>query len=227
MANKSVDYRNFNTWEEVSEFIDEYPLEYNCSTLAEIGSGKYPVDAFSLGQLASKSWMLNQYNNHAPHQQHIVALLGCWLGTIVQPLFRINKYLERIWGFDSDPQAVNLANQFNNQYHQGWKFLAVIEDVNTQDWNDPEFVVDQEIITQRPDVIINTSCEHMNQDWFQSVKSDQLIIMQTNDYHGLPEHINTCVQLEDMQTKYPLRNTLYLGSMKTPLYTRFMQIGYK
>jgi len=33
--------------------------------------------------------------------------------------------------------------------------------------------------------------------------------------------------IEHMQMIYPLEHTLFVGELKTPAYTRYMQIGYK
>ena len=63
--------------------------------------------------------------------------------------------------------------------------------------------------------------------WYDSVDSDQLIIMQTNNSEEFEGHINTCEDVKEMQEKYPLSQTHYVGELITPAYTRFMQIGYK
>ena len=51
--------------------------------------------------------------------------------------------------------------------------------------------------------------------------------MQTNNSENFEGHVNTCSSIEDMQSKYPLRNVKYIGEMITPAYTRYMQIGNK
>ena len=84
-----------------------------------------------------------------------------------------------------------------------------------------------ELIQTTPDIVINTSCEHMDTHWFDTAESSQLVAMQTNDSEGYMGHINTCKSIEEMFTKYPMQKRLYAGIMKTPAYTRFMQIGYK
>ena len=90
-----------------------------------------------------------------------------------------------------------------------------------------EFQTSGELINVKPNWIINTSCEHMSTLWYDSVDRDQLIIMQTNDSEEFEGHINICKSVDDMMNKYPLSNTLYVGELITPAYTRYMQIGYK
>ena len=55
----------------------------------------------------------------------------------------------------------------------------------------------------------------------------KFIILQTNDSPDFDGHINICNSLDDMKDKYPKRSVKYAGSLKTPVYTRFMQVGYK
>ena len=93
--------------------------------------------------------------------------------------------------------------------------------------NDMEFTTGGELIRVKPDCIINTSCEHMDTEWFESADDDQLIVMQTNNSEDFDGHINPCSDIEHMRIKYPLTKTHFVGQLVTPAYTRFMQIGYK
>ena len=108
-----------------------------------------------------------------------------------------------------------------------WKFKGVVADVSMMQTCDMEFETGAELILCKPDWVINTSCEHMDNSWFETADSKQLIIMQSNNSPEFEGHINTCEDLEDFKTKYPLRKNLFAGELQTPAYTRFMQIGYK
>ena len=90
-----------------------------------------------------------------------------------------------------------------------------------------EFQTGGELIDVSPDWLINTSCEHMDTHWFDTANNDQLIIMQTNNSPDFAGHINTCNNMQEVEQKYPMRKVLYSGELATPVYTRFMQIGYK
>ena len=67
-----------------------------------------------------------------------------------------------------------------------WKYKGVVHDVDLLDCSEMEFQTSGELINVKPDWIINTSCEHMSTLWYDSVDSDQLIIMQTNNSEDLP-----------------------------------------
>lgn len=222
-----------DSWEKVSSWLDnESNLRIPPSYLDRVNKRKYPLDAFSLGQLASKAWLINQleqiYLYDLPMEEDpTVAILGCWVGSLVPFLHRILP-LERVYGFDMDPSAIELAEEFNREYVvDNWKFKGVVMDLQYQPCNWLQFETGGELIQVKPDWLINTSCEHMDSHWFETADSDQLIIMQSNNSPDFDGHINICNSVEDMQEKYPLSVTNFVGELVTPAYTRFMQIGYK
>lgn len=225
-----IDTINLNTWAKVEAYIDSDSsfVAMPPSYFERAIYGGYPKDAFSKGQLASKSWLLEQLFKHMVYDnEYTVALLGCWVGSIVQPLFNICN-VKRVYGIDVDPNAIELAERFNQRYVQdGWRFKGVVADAATLNTSNMFFETSGELIQITPEVVINTSCEHMDTHWFDTADSGQLIAMQTNNSEGYMGHINTCKSIEEMFDKYPMQKRLYAGIMKTPAYTRFMQIGYR
>ena len=75
------------------------------------------------------------------------------------------------------------------------------------------------------DLIINTSAEHMSDDWFKQLTTTQLIAIQSNNLN-IEDHINVCHSLVDFKDKYPM-NFEYLDQMEFPSYIRYMAIGNK
>ena len=219
-----------NNWKEVTEYIDKGFWQPTPSYFEHIvqHTSYYPAHAFSKGQLASKSWLLGELNHTYPKvPKPTIAILGSWIGALVEPL---HKYIpiERIYGIDSDAEAIEKSEKLNQPFVQdSWKYKGVVADVDMLDCSNMEFETGGELIAVKPDWIINTSCEHMSTLWYDSVDSDQLIIMQTNNSEEFDGHINPCYTAEDMQEKYPLSKLHYIGALITPAYTRFMQIGYK
>lgn len=215
-----------DTWDKVAQFADDHML-ITPSYLDRVNKRKFPVDAFSLGQLASKAWLLHQLKLLDLPSPSVAAILGCWIGSMV-PMLHRGYNIDRIYGFDLDPQSIQLAEEFNQEYvNDNWKFKGVVMDLQYQPCNWLQFETGGELIQVKPDWLINTSCEHMDTHWFDTADSDQLIIMQTNDSKEFDGHINTCYNIEDMQNKYPLNQTCFVGELVTPAYTRLMQIGYK
>lgn len=219
-----------SNWQQVEQWLDsESGWHIPPSYLERASKPEYPRDAFSLGQLASKAWLLQHADATGMGRKELtVAILGCWIGTLVEPLLDCTPRIKRIYGFDVDPEAVELSERFNIRHVQNqWRYKGVVADVNTLDCALMQFQTNGELIEVKPDVIINTSCEHMSTDWFHSVADDQLIIMQTNNSPDFDGHINTCSSRKEMQQRYPLRDILFEGKLELPIYTRYMQIGFK
>ena len=221
-----------NNWKEVTAYIDNGFWQPTPSYFEHIVQHNtyYPNHAFSKGQLASKSWLLEKLHKvnwqHQP-DKNVVVILGSWIGALVEPLHK-NFEIERIYGIDTDAEAIEKSEKLNRQFVQdSWKYKGVVHDVDLLDCGEMEFQTSGELINVKPNWIINTSCEHMSTLWYDSVDRDQLIIMQTNDSEEFEGHINICKSVDDMMNKYPLSNTLYVGELITPAYTRYMQIGYK
>lgn len=213
---------------------DEYIRRISVATL-DFSSRVWLNDHFSRGQMLSKFWMIDElkkvqttYNN--------VAQFGGWYSTIYQLLdreFNIKKYRN----FELDVLAASIADSFNyKELNQNWKFKSVVQDVNELYWTTDSQHMYYKILnaqnifveeTMSPDIIINTSCEHMDETWFHNIPDGTLICLQTNDYFSNEQHIN-CVEDEDAAyAKYPMKELLYKGTLDTPVYNRFMLIGRK
>ena len=232
MTGSEIDTITLNTWKEVQQYNNDGFLQIPMSYFEHVvqHGNYYPKHAFSSGQLASKSWLLEKLHKvnwkHQPDKD-VVAILGCWIGGLVDPLLRTFE-IDRIYGIDTDADSIEKSEKLNRDHvHNNWRYKGVVHDADMLDCDDMQFQTSGELINVKPNWIINTSCEHMSTLWYDSVDSDQLIIMQTNNSPDFEGHINICETIDDMINKYPLTNTLYIGELITPAYTRYMQIGYK
>ena len=221
-----------NSWKEVTEYIDNGFWQPTPSYFEHIvqHNSYYPNHAFSKVQLSSKSWLLEKLHKinwrHQPNSD-VVVILGSWIGAMVEPLHKTFD-IGRIYGIDLDATAIEKSEKLNQKFVQDkWKYKGVVHDVDLIECDNMQFETGGELINCKPNWIINTSCEHMSTLWYDTVDSDQLIIMQTNNSEEFDGHINPCYTLNEMQEKYPLKETLFVGALETPAYTRYMQIGYK
>ena len=84
-------------------------------------------------------------------------------------------------------------------------------------------------ITDKPNTIINTSCEHIPNfaEWYNKLPYNVLIVLQSNNYFEVNEHVNCSADLNNFSRQTPLNNVLYEGSLELEKYTRFMRIGFK
>ena len=82
-----------------------------------------------------------------------------------------------------------------------------------------------------PNYVINTSTEHLTQEhyelWLSRVPDTSLIILQSNDYTSLPEHIRCATDIDNFVKISKLTNVYFKDTLKLPLYNRFLIIGRK
>ena len=77
------------------------------------------------------------------------------------------------------------------------------------------------------DVVINSSCEHMNNEWFFKLPEGSVVVLHTNDYFDNPQHENCAMDLQQTVDRYKMSKVLYAGELDTEMYNRFMLIGVK
>jgi hypothetical protein len=84
-------------------------------------------------------------------------------------------------------------------------------------------------ITDRPDTIINTSCEHIENfaDWYNLIPNGKLLVLQANDFSEVEEHLNCYENLSAFSDATPMTKILYQGTLELEKYKRFMRIGIK
>lgn len=189
------------------------------------------VDAFSLGQLKSKLWLIE----NLPNKLGTVFICAGWYGTLAALMFeRARDKFKKIRSFDVDPACAPVADTMNKPWVlDGWQFKA-----STLDIMDMEYPTTftthrasgtEVVLCDVPDTIINTSCEHLEDfiGWYNKIPAGKLVIIQSNDFHEVEEHVNTYNTIEEFSASAPMTTTLYEGELVLPKYTRFMKIGFK
>ena len=79
------------------------------------------------------------------------------------------------------------------------------------------------------DLWVNTSCEHIEdfQAWYESIPSGQLLLLQSNDFFGVDDHVNCVNSVAEFREQTPMTKRLFSGALPLDKYTRYMTIGYK
>ena len=183
-------------------------------------------DAWAHGQITSKLWLCRklerQYFGHNP----VLWVLGGWYGLLPFLLLtREQMPIEHIRSFDIDKKATINANIVSNNYEiDSWKFRAYTQDVNTLDYSGEQYS------SRMPDVVINTSCEHMtSNDWWNLIPDNTFVALQSNNL----DHDDAILvhSLEEMKEKYPLTKIVFEGEIDFDYpdksFTRYMIIGIK
>ena len=193
-------------------------------------------DCFSRGQLESKIWLVKELSQ-LKIDLGTVFLCAGWYATLATMLFESNIKVDKIRSFDIDESCVDIAETFNKPWFvDEWRFKSITQDIANINYNKHVWQYWSRAnnrmsypITDIPDTIINTSCEHIENfaEWYTKIPKGKLICLQSNDYVAIDEHVN-CVEdslhFEDMA---PLTKVLFTGKLPLEKYTRYMRIGIR
>jgi len=200
--------------------IDTEHLHYWMQAIRQSTTPLRTMDAFWSGQLKSKEWLIKSLKQ--TYQQTSVSsspvsieIHGGWVGVLASMLFQSGIPIKRIYSLDIDPNCEHIATIMNKGEEMQGRFQAGTGDM----CNLISFV----------DVVINTSCEHISQEqyetWLGKRQDDQLLVLQSNNYK-IEEHIRTADSLEEFKEQSKI-NVEWAGELVLPLYTRWMIIGRK
>lgn len=175
------------------------------------------LESFWKGQIHSKLWLIRLLSKHINQVEQIV-IHGGWNGVLASLLFQSQIKIEKIISIDIDDTCKETANTVNKIEEMEGRFISITCDMSKYDYNDI------------PDVVINTSCEHIDQEtyerWLKNVPETSLIVLQSNDYFDLEEHTRCSTNLDDFKRQSKIK-VIDSAILKLPKYTRFMLIGYK
>jgi len=191
-------------------------------------------DCFSRGQLQSKLWLVKELSR-LDLDLGIVFLCAGWYATLATMLFESGIKIDRIRSFDIDDSCYSIAETFNKPWVKDeWRFKATTQDIFDIDFNLHTYLVKRADgstcdLTESPNTIINTSCEHIENfdNWYAKIPQGKLVILQSNNYYEVEEHVNCVGSIEEFSTIAPMKDLLYSGELELPKYKRFMLIGYK
>lgn len=194
------------------------------------------TDALSVGQVTSKKWLLDKWEELELPGVDTVFVLGGWYGILPALMFaRDYPFAKKILSFDIDPSCAPIAETVNkSMVKDGWSFKATTQDMFEMNYRYHRFQTlksDNSLqwLGESPDVVINTSCEHIDnfEKWYSLIPDHKLVILQSNNYFEEPTHVNCVKTVKDFQEMVPLRETLYAGTFFLEKYNRFMLIGRK
>lgn len=169
------------------------------------------IESLRPNQIKCKKWLVEEIANINMNWNRVL-VLGSWNGVLLYEL--LEEYCDVDWidFLDTDPTCHrdrNIYFEVNNLY----KNYGTIQ-MDATEFSDHESY----------DLIINTSCEHM-----QDIPAvyGPTYALQSNDYRQIKDqHINCVDSAKQLAKQNNITKTLYQDSMKMPNYNRFMVIGY-
>ena len=191
-------------------------------------------DAFSRGQLKSKKWTVDILEDLNLPLGMTFVLCG-WYGILPAMLFYSNLSVDKIRSFDKDENCCEIADSINKTNFQNqWRFKAITEDILKIDFNGHVWQVWSKSnnrmcypITDVPDTIINTSCEHTSDDWYDKIPVGKFVVLQSNNFIEIKDHVNCVFSLDEMIDQYKMSKIFFSGEKKLEKYSRYMLIGIK
>tara|TARA_B110000503_G_C7153153_1_gene416078 strand:- start:1188 stop:1796 length:609 start_codon:yes stop_codon:yes gene_type:complete len=178
------------------------------------------LESFWKGQLKSKIWLIENLKQciNFDHPNHIV-IHGGWNGVLACMIFNSSINTGLIRSVDIDENCEETANMICKRQEMIGNFRAVTADMCAYDY---EF---------DSDIVINTSTEHITQEqyniWLSRVPNNSLIVLQSNNYYSLPEHIRCFDTVNDFAASSGLGYILVQDTLELPMYNRFLLIGRK
>ena len=201
-------------------------------------------DCFSRGQLQSKMWLVKELQK-LDVDLGTVFLCAGWYAILATMLFENGIKVDKIRSFDIDPGCASIAETFNKKWFMNdWQFKASTVDIMDFEWSETPAPSDGSVgnfyyntdansklvqMKDKPDTIINTSCEHIENfdKWYDKIPRGKLVILQNNNFLDVEEHVNCYSTLEEFSDSVDMFHTLYEGELDLGEYKRFMKIGYR
>jgi hypothetical protein len=194
-------------------------------------------DAFSRSQIKSKIWLIEELSKIDANYNNVLIMAG-WFGQL-KSIYDKKLTYRKMRIAEMDKSACEVSDYiFNLSNLENYKVKAVNTNINelTLHKNGYEWVVENFKEGTKysekflPDLIINTSAEHMTDEWYKQIRfkemaSNPIVAIQSNNLFDIPEHINCVHSVDHMKKKFPMREILFEGELQLKGYKRVMLIG--
>jgi hypothetical protein len=192
--------------------IDTEHLHFWMCAIRESNNPMRTLDAFWSGQMKSKEWLISNLEPFVTKPSRI-EIHGGWVGVLASMIFQSKIPARYIASVDIDPLCEHVATMMNKIEEQDGRFKAITGDMCTVPING--------------DIIINTSCEHITQEqyntWLERTPINSLLVLQSNNYK-IDEHIRIANSVDEFVEQSKIQ-VLWKGELQLQLYKRFMIIG--
>ena len=204
--------------------------------------GEAIYDLMSRSQIKSKIWLVEELENvrqslSNPVYKQVMVMAG-WFGQI-KTIYDKKLTYRKMRIVELDREACKTSDYiFNLAELEDHKVKAVCADINDltlhkngYEWRVENFKESTSYAEKfLPDLIINTSAEHMTEEWFHQLRFKQLegdpvVAIQSNNLFDIPEHVNCVHSVDHMKKKFPMREVLFAGELQLKGYKRVMLIG--
>jgi len=171
---------------------------------------KQIINSVNDNQKKCKQWLVDKSKQFiTKYQNPKICIAAGWYGHLADMLLEYTD--QTITSFDIDEQCKLIGKKFYKEKN----IRFVISDMKDFDCNSY-------------DVIICTSCEHIEQsiinNFLKKRKQNSLVILQSNNYYKIKEHINCRDTLKHFIDDYIHFNPKYYNQLELQEYNRYMVI---
>lgn len=227
----------------VSERNEEDKIFRSINTYRKTHEDYSPIhDAMSRSQVRSKIWLIDELDKIRLTLKNTsyynVAIFAGWFGQIFN-IYDKKLTFRKMRIIELDKAACETSDYvFNLSNLENYKVKSVNADINhlTLHKNGYEWPVENFKENTKynekysPDLIINTSAEHMTDEWFHQIRfkemeSNPIVAIQSNNMFDGEGHVNCVHSIDHMKKKFPMREILFEGELQLKGYKRVMLIG--
>jgi len=172
------------------------------------------INSLNENQEKSKDWLIEKSKQYFTffNNPSVVVAAG-WYGHLANKINDNIYTTGEIVSFDKDPQCKKIGQKLYKDVKDVTFATAEIEYFNFKNY----------------DIVICTSCEHLEQyiidDFLKRRKKGSLVILQSNNYFSIEEHINCHNSVIEFEKTLKLEKILYRGTLKLNKFDRYMVIG--
>lgn len=178
--------------------------------------------ALNKKQTACKKWAVEQLLAVTGGRIQRVVILAGWYGVLAAMLLHDRRFsIGEVTVVDIDSGCREVALSLNATSVRNGRFRFVEADIMDLDY--------AALALGRDDVLVNTSCEHLPAfgAWVRAAPAAPLLVLQSNDYDAIPEHVSVMASLEAFREAAGLRDVRFADTLELDSYRRFMLIGRK
>jgi hypothetical protein len=195
------------------------------------------ADALSRSQVKSKIWLIEELAKIDTNYDNVIVMAG-WFGQL-KSIYEKKLTYAKMRVVEIDRSACETSDYtFNLSNLENYKVKAVNANINELTLHKNGYEWDVENFRENtkysekflPDLIINTSAEHMTEEWYNQIRfkemaSNPIVAIQSNNLFDIPEHINCVHSVDHMKKKFPMKEILFEGELQLKGYKRVMLIG--
>jgi hypothetical protein len=172
--------------------------------------------SFTDDLVTSKQWLSDKLKQgYSNKNVETIYILGSWYGNLALFLQKAGLVFDKIVLVDKDSNVLKTSEKLLRPLFDQGKLIFIDTDA-------------KDVIYDKPGIVINTSINDMNTDWFNNIPDSMRVVIQGRDAVDGPTRIADMEQFVDM---FPLSKVEYVGKkeLSDPEtdYTRYMMIGKK